>query len=71
MYSSLLQWGKVVVGYNNFPISFTRNVFTALCTDSGLSTVIYGIGVQGLNGYTAYISAVGNTFWGYGLFIGI
>ena len=67
----ILQWGKVISGYNSYPISFTKNVFTAVCTDSGKSTVIYGIGVKGLNGYTAYVSSEDDIFWGYGLFIGI
>ena len=68
---SLLQWGKVINGYNSYPISFTKNVFTAICTDSGISTATYGINVQGLKGYTAYVSVADDSFWGYGLFIGI
>ena len=69
--SDIRQWGKVINGYNSYPISFTKNVFTAICTDSGISTATYGINVQGLKGYTAYVSVADDSFWGYGLFIGI
>ena len=65
------QWGKVTVGYNNFPISFTRNVLAAVCTDSGNSVITYGINVQGLNSYIAYTKISDESFWGYGLFVGI
>ena len=65
------QWGKVAVGYNNFPISFTRNVLAAVCTDSGNSVITYGINVQGLNSYIAYTKISDESFWGYGLFVGI
>ena len=65
------QWGKVVVGYNNFPISFTKNVLSASCTDSGSTAVTYGLGIQGVNRYIAYTKNSDDTYWGYGFFIGV
>ena len=65
------QWGKVVVGYNNFPISFTKKVLSANCTDSGSTAVTYGLNIQGLSRYIAYTKNSDDTYWGYGFFIGI
>lgn len=66
----ILQWGKVVIGHNNFPISFIENVLATVCTDSGNSSISYGISTNGLESYTAYANIEGN-YWAYGVFIGV